>query len=118
MEIIHLILGKANPDRMNGVNKVVYQLATNQANTGRKVQVWGITKELTDNYGERAFKTLLFQAYKNPFKMDALLKNALLDVKDNIIVHLHGGWIPVYATISKFLYKNKIPFCNYSSWCI
>ena len=24
MEIIHIVLGKANPERMNGVNKVVH----------------------------------------------------------------------------------------------
>jgi hypothetical protein len=37
MEIVHLILGKANPDRMNGVNKVVYQLATYQTIAKKKV---------------------------------------------------------------------------------
>ena len=36
MEIIHIVLGKANPERMNGVNKVVFQLATKQAESGRK----------------------------------------------------------------------------------
>ena len=45
MEIIHIVLGKANPDRMNGVNKVVYQLATKQADFGEKVAVWGITND-------------------------------------------------------------------------
>ena len=47
MEIIHLVMGKANPQRMNGVNKVVYQLATKQAEAGIKVQVWGFTKDLS-----------------------------------------------------------------------
>ena len=27
MKIIHIVLGKANPNRMNGVNKVVHNLA-------------------------------------------------------------------------------------------
>ena len=43
MEIIHLILGKANPNRMNGVNKVVHELATTQVEKGISAEVWGIT---------------------------------------------------------------------------
>jgi hypothetical protein len=60
MEIIHIVLGKANPDRMNGVNKVVYQLATKQAEFGEKVSVWGISGDTVNNYGERNFNTELF----------------------------------------------------------
>ncbi len=110
MEIIHLILGKANPDRMNGVNKVVYQLASRQAISGKKVSVWGITKDLTHNYGKRAFNTRLFQASKNPFGLDKELTKALLELEEDAIVHLHGGWIPTYATLGRFMRKNRIPF--------
>jgi len=110
MEIIHLILGKANPERMNGVNKVVYQLATRQAASGRNVAVWGITKEMNHNYGERNFETLLFPAKKNTFQIDDTLKKAILSKKGKAIFHLHGGWIPTYATVSKFLSKHQISF--------
>ena len=64
MDIIHIVLGKANPDRMNGVNKVVHQLATKQAASNRSVQVWGITEDLSHNYAERNFKTQLFKKSK------------------------------------------------------
>ena len=67
MEIIHIILGKANPERMNGVNKVVYQLATQQSHSGRDVKVWGITKNISHDYGVRNFETRLFQAKTNIF---------------------------------------------------
>jgi len=110
MEIIHLILGKANPNRMNGVNKVVYQLATKQAEFGKTVSVWGITKDLTHNYGERNFETILFKAKKNPFLIDGHLKNFIRMKKGKATFHLHGGWIPTYSTISRFLNKNNIPF--------
>lgn len=110
MEVIHLILGKANPDRMNGVNKVVYQLATQQAASGRNVAVWGITKDLTPNYGERNFNTQLFQSYRNPFKLDEQLKEAIIEKKGTATFHLHGGWVPIYSTVSKFLAKHNIPF--------
>ena len=110
MEIIHLILGKANPNRMNGVNKVVYQLALKQAASGKKVAVWGITKDLKHNYGERNFDTILFKAKKYPFFIDIALKESILSKKGKATFHLHGGWIPTYSTISKFLSKNNIPF--------
>lgn len=110
MEIIHLILGKANPDRMNGVNKVVFQLTSWQKKASRNVSVWGITQELSHNYGKRNFQTRLFQAEKNPFAIHASLKEAILEKKDSAVFHLHGGWIPVYSSISKLMADHQIKF--------
>jgi len=110
MEVIHLVLGKANPDRMNGVNKVVYQLATRQASSGQKVSVWGITKDLTKNYGERNFETQLFKAALNPFGIPAGLEKALDGIKKETILHIHGGWIPGFYRISGLLKSKSIPF--------
>ncbi|MCC5927238.1 MAG: glycosyltransferase family 4 protein [Bacteroidetes bacterium] len=111
MEIIHLILGKANPQRMNGVNKVVYQLATHQKRQGRNVSIWGITADLSRNFDERIFETLLFPASKNPFGVSLPLRTAIkgLAGKD-VVFHLHGGWVPVYATISKLFQRHGIRF--------
>lgn len=110
MEIIHVVLGKANPDRMNGVNKVVYQLATNQKLAGKNVSVWGITKNLTINYGERNFNTLLFKAYRNKFKLDKAFVSALKQKAGKAIFHLHGGFNPIFYSISRQLKKHNIPF--------
>jgi glycosyltransferase involved in cell wall biosynthesis len=110
MEIIHLILGKANPERMNGVNKVVHEMATNQVQHGYPVQVWGITAHPEHDYPDRIFTTRLFQAYRNPFRLDATLKQALLDHKGRVVVHIHGAFIPVFYTLSRFLDDHTIPF--------
>jgi glycosyltransferase involved in cell wall biosynthesis len=110
MEIIHLILGKANPERMNGVNKVVHEMATNQVVNGYPVQVWGITAHPEHNYPIRVFTTRLFQAYRNPFRLDPMLKQAFLDYKGRIVVHIHGAFIPTFYTVSRFLDDHKIPF--------
>ncbi|MCC5916114.1 MAG: glycosyltransferase family 4 protein [Cryomorphaceae bacterium] len=109
MEIVHLILGKANPDRLNGVNKVVYQLATEQAASGRNVEVWGITADVAHNYPDRNFTTRLFSKKRNPFGIDAALKTAILQ-KSGAVFHLHGGWIPVYGTLGKFFAKHRIKY--------
>ncbi len=110
MEIIHIILGKANPDRMNGINKVVFQLATKQALAGKKVAVWGVTKDVTHNYGERVFKTELFKACVNPFSLHKSLIESVKSLKGNTVVHLHGGWVPLYYPLAMLLKKQQIPF--------
>jgi glycosyltransferase involved in cell wall biosynthesis len=112
MEIIHLILGKANPERMNGINRVVYQLATHQHNLGRKVSVWGITHDLTRNFGDRPFATELFPASWHPFGVSKALRAALrlMQGRRDVVFHLHGGWVPVYATLSGILHRCGLPF--------
>ncbi|MFT6199305.1 MAG: hypothetical protein ACJAQ2_001077, partial [Vicingaceae bacterium] len=50
LQVIHVLLGKANPNRMNGVNKMVNSLAEHQSIIGKDVTVWGITKNPVHNY--------------------------------------------------------------------
>ncbi|KOY87019.1 hypothetical protein AD998_13485 [bacterium 336/3] len=109
MEIIHLILGKANPERLNGVNKVVYQLVSEQSKANKQVSLWGISKDLTHNYPERSFETRLFPIHKNPFKIDVTLEKAILEKKEAVF-HLHGGWIPIYSSLAILFAKYQIRF--------
>lgn len=109
MEIIHIVLGKANPDRLNGVNKVVYNMATEQTKAGKNVKVWGITDNPIHDYPDRNFKTELFKGSKFPFFVDSELKTAILDHK-NAVFHLHGGWVPVFSSLAKFFKKHQIKF--------
>lgn len=105
MEVVHIVLGKANPNRMNGVNKVVFQLASKQAESGRKVSIWGFSKNTEVNYDERPFETKIFQAYKNGFKIDPNFKEMVKKQSKETIFHLHGGWIPTFYSISRILSK-------------
>lgn len=109
MEVIHIVLGKANPNRSNGVNKVVYNLASEQAKAEKNVEVWGITPHPNHNYPERNFTTHLFQASAFPFQLNAVLKKQILQRKE-AVYHLHGGWIPVFFTLAQFLKKHHIKF--------
>ncbi|RZK61319.1 MAG: hypothetical protein EOO59_05380, partial [Hymenobacter sp.] len=111
MKIIHLILGKANPERMNGVNKVVHALATQQHRAGADVAVWGITADLLDNYPAREFATRLFLAQRNPFGLANELRAALSQQAGApTVVHLHGAFIPVYFTVARRLAALGIPY--------
>lgn len=110
MEIIHLILGKANPQRMNGVNKVVNELASRQIKSGLMASVWGITVDPVHDYPPRGYETRLFQTKKNPFLINIELQSAILGKKGKVVFHLHGGFIPTMYKVAKGLKKNKIPF--------
>jgi len=110
-KIIHITLGKANPNRMNGVNKVVYQLAGAQVAINNKVEVWGITKTPNDpsNYSKK-YRLRLFQKQSNPFGLDPLLVKLVEQQDTNVIFHFHGGFLPEMYSISRLLVKLKIPY--------
>lgn len=110
MKVIHLVLGKANPDRMNGVNKVVHSLATQQSKAGSEVEVWGITPSHNEPVKDRAYKVRLFQSHWNKWQIDAMLKKAIMSLKHGTIVHFHAGFIPEFYPISRCLYQRQIPY--------
>jgi len=110
MKIIHIVLGKANPERMNGVNKVAYQLATTQTNLGHDVTLWGIASSPEKNYPPRNFKTRLFFQRKNKLTMDSKLKLAIGNLPQDIVVHLHGAFIPEFYHIARLLDKKNIAY--------
>jgi len=96
---------------MNGVNKVVHALATQQHRAGADVAVWGITGDLSDNYPAREFATRLFLAQRNPFGLAAELRTALRQQAGSpTVVHLHGAFIPVYFSVARLLSALRIPY--------
>lgn len=110
LQIIHIILGKANPNRMNGVNKVVNSLAEKQAILGKNVTVWGITKNPVHDYPNRSYNTQLFKD-TGKFSIDPNLKTEIEGLKDlNVIFHFHGGFIPQFNPIAKLLVKNNLNY--------
>jgi glycosyltransferase involved in cell wall biosynthesis len=109
MEIIHIVLGKAKPDRLNGVNKVVYNMATEQSKAGKNVRVWGITANPTHDYPERNFQTDLFKAEKFPFAVNGALKQAILE-NNQAVFHLHGGWVPVFSSLARIFARHQIKY--------
>ncbi|MEM8886380.1 MAG: glycosyltransferase family 4 protein [Bacteroidota bacterium] len=103
--IIHIVLGRANPNRMNGVNRVVHNLAEEQHALGWKVSVWGITAsynkadELVRNYHSCWFPDSGY------LKISPELKAALQTSAPNTVFHFHGGFIPHFILISRYLRK-------------
>lgn len=109
--MIHVVLGKANPERMNGVNKVVHELATQQAMAGTTVSLWGIAKDTTHNYPDRAYKTVLFAKSAMPFAIPAGMAAMLKTYTGKkVVFHLHGGFIPQMYAVAQQLKKLHIAY--------
>ncbi len=104
MNIIHIVLGKANPNRMNGVNKVVHSLATAQKELGYNVYVFGITNSTSKDDVERKYILKTFKKYK--FSLDPQLVSEILSFSPkNTIFHIHGGFIYNFFFITRLLQK-------------
>ncbi|MCU0345590.1 MAG: glycosyltransferase family 4 protein [Saprospiraceae bacterium] len=110
MKIIHLVLGKANPNRMNGVNKVAFQLAKTQQELGHEVVLWGIADSLVHDYPARSFKTELFRKSSNKFRLDESLEKAVAALPKQAVVHIHGAFIPDFYLLAKRLRQHGIPY--------
>jgi glycosyltransferase involved in cell wall biosynthesis len=110
MKIIHTVLGKANPERMNGVNRVAYQLAKTQWQMGHDVTVWGIANSLEHNYPPRPFRTELFLQSPHRFRLPPALANAVDALEKDAVVHLHGAFIPVFFPLANRLRKRGIGY--------
>lgn len=110
MKIIHLVLGKANPQRMNGVNKVANKLVETQFELGYDVALWGIANDTEHNYPERSYPTYLFQQQRNPFGISKSLRTAIEEQDSEVVFHIHGAFIPCFYTICKLLTKRGIDY--------
>lgn len=118
MKIIHLVLGKANPERMNGINKIAHNLATSQFNLGYDVTLWGIANNLERNYPPRDYPTRLFLQFKNKLTLDKNLLYSLKIIPEDTIFHIHGGFIPEFARITSILTKKNIPYIYTPHGCL
>lgn len=110
MKIIHVVLGKANPERMNGVNKVAFQLAKNQQSLGHDVTVWGIANSLEHNYPSRNFQTKLFLQSSYKFRLDPNISSAIQHLPKGTTFHIHGAFIPEFYHLSKYLKKQGLAY--------
>jgi glycosyltransferase involved in cell wall biosynthesis len=110
-KIIHITLGKVNPERSNGINKVVNSLITCQVNAGMNVEFWGISFSTKHNYPKRNYATRLFMDSKNKFLLDPNLKLSISELnKETTVCHIHGSFSPQLYSVVRLLRKNNIPY--------
>ena len=110
MRIIHLVLGKADPNQPNGVSRIVHNIALYQHKAGFDVEVWGITKTPKKPTFDRSYNLKLFHRnFAGLFPSYSLVKELRALPRDSIF-HLHGGLCPDYFAISLLLYFGGRPW--------
>ncbi len=110
MKIIEVVLGKANPDRMNGINQVAHYLSTALAELGHEVTLWGIASNTRHDYPPRPYATVLFRQLPQKWKIDPRLHEAIDQLGADHVVHLHGAFIPEFYHIARRLQARGIPY--------
>jgi len=108
--IVHLCFGKANPERLNGVNRVVHQLACAQHRRGRRVEVWGLTPTPGAPTTSRPYPLRLYRRGRTRFVLDQALVAALRSLESPALVHLHGGLLPELALAARHLRRAGIAY--------
>lgn len=108
MKIIHVTIGKANPERLNGINKVVHHLASYMMKDKQDVEVWGLTKTPESQTPKRDYPLHLFETSARSFALNPLVAEAVDALPAGAVIHFHGGFIPAFYRLARYLDKKKI----------
>jgi len=108
MKILHFILGKANPNRANGVNHVINGLAKYSSLSGHEVTVVGLSKGMKESY------ELIERDNFNVHVFNSFFRGCYEALKDNAekvdIVHLHSVWQHYNIIFARYLDSIKKPY--------
>jgi glycosyltransferase involved in cell wall biosynthesis len=105
MRMVHILLGKANPETLNGVNKVVHWMATSQLHLGHKVEVWGLSSSMNLPPHSRQYALRIFPATRLRVTLGQEIKTALSRLEPDTWVHFHSVFIPEFPAIARLLKK-------------
>ena len=113
MRIIHILLGRCNPDSANGVDKTIYNLAINQAELGSSVSIFSFTdKKYIPIPSVEIFTSKLIKlgglGGKLPF-LNNKVKSKILEWKPDLI-HFHSVHIGPFIDLARLLRRKGIPY--------
>lgn len=110
MRIVHILRGKANPETLNGVNRVVHWMATSQIKQGHKVEVWGLADSMTPPSHLREYDLRIFSKTRLRFTPGREIRIAIDRLEAGTWVHFHSVFIPEFPAISQLLKKRGFSF--------
>jgi glycosyltransferase involved in cell wall biosynthesis len=110
MRIVHILQGKANPETLNGVNKVVHWMATSQSRQGHDVEVWGLAASMTLPPHHREYNLRLFPMTRLRVTLGREIKAALANLEPGTWVHFHSVFIPEFPAIARLLKKRGFAY--------
>lgn len=108
MKILFFIRGKANPNRANGVNQVVYELVRTMTTFGHEVHVVGLSTGNNVEYEKVARGNFEVEVYKS--FLGACFDRIKALIKECDVVHLHAVWDYRNVQIGKYCKKANKPY--------
>lgn len=106
ISIVHIVLNRSIPAQMPVVHRTVRFLAEAESRLGMEIRVWEIGTDLMAGDIEKV-DHLSFDIQSNRLRISSALKKALDKLPENSIIHIHGGFVPEYFAISRYLRKTK-----------
>jgi glycosyltransferase involved in cell wall biosynthesis len=110
MRIVHILKGKANPETLNGVNRVVHWMATSQLRQGHEVEVWGLAESMTPPAHQRQYQLRLFPLTRLRITLGPEIKAALSRLEPGTWVQFHSVFIPEYPAIARLLKRRGFAY--------
>jgi glycosyltransferase involved in cell wall biosynthesis len=110
MRIVHILLGKANPGTLNGVNRAVHWMATSQLRQGHDVEVWGLSTSMTPPPHPREYNLRIFSITRLRLTLSREIKAALHRLEPGTWVHFHSVFIPEFPAIARLLKKRGLRY--------
>lgn len=106
IRIVHIVLNRSMPAQIPVVHRTVRFLAEAESRLGMEIAVWEIgTDRLTGDIEK--VNHLSFETQSNRLKISPALRRALDKLPENSIIHIHGGFVPEYFAISRYLRKTE-----------
>lgn len=103
--IVHIVLNRSMPAQIPVVHRTVRFLAEAESRLGMEVGIWEIGMYRLTGDIEKV-DHLSFEVQSNRLKISPALKQALDNLPENSIIHIHGGFVPEYFALSRYLRKS------------
>jgi glycosyltransferase involved in cell wall biosynthesis len=110
MKIVHILQGKAKPDSLSGVNKIVHWMATSQVRQGHDVEVWGLAVSMALPPHPREYNLRLFPMTTLRVTLGPEIKAAIGQLEPDTWVHFHCAYTLSLPAIALLLKKRGIAY--------
>ncbi|MFO7258889.1 MAG: glycosyltransferase family 4 protein [Bacteroidota bacterium] len=107
IRIVHIAMNRSTDCRLSDLRRMVNFLAEAESRLGLQVSIWeiGSSRLGVDVDG---VKHRSFGIQSNRFTLSPALRKALEMLRPDSIVHLHGGFVPEFFAISRFIRKSSL----------
>jgi glycosyltransferase involved in cell wall biosynthesis len=110
MRIVHIVVGKVNPESMNGVSRAVHAMATWQQRQGHCVEVWGLADSTSLTPRHREYTMRVFKRSRSRFALKPDLRSAVDQLAAGDWIQFHSGFTPEFIAISQQLRMRGIAY--------